>query len=67
MSDTTLNQEFDVVVIETTGDISITTCFKNYSDYVKDKVMVEGEPAEPLPYDLSGLIKLGGILNGKRD
>ena len=43
MSDTTLNQDFDVVVIETTGDISVTTCFKNYSDYIKDKVMIEGE------------------------
>lgn len=29
--------DFDVVVIETVGDVNTTTCFKNYSDYRKDK------------------------------
>lgn len=55
-----LDQEFDVIVVENTGEISVTTYFKNYSDYAKDKVMIEGENSDTLPYDLSGLIKLGG-------
>lgn len=49
---------FDVVVIESAGAESVTTCYKNYADYVKDKTLTEGCSDEP-SIDLSGLRKLG--------
>ena len=50
--------EFDVVVIEVEGSVSVTTCFKNYSDYVKDRQISEG-CCGTFNIDLSSLIKLG--------
>lgn len=49
--------EFDVVIIEQVGDTSLTTCYKNYTDYVKDKGYAE--PIYDTTADLYGLFKQG--------
>lgn len=49
---------FDIVVIEVEGSVSLTTCYKNYSDYIKDKQISEGD-CGTLNIDLSSWVKQG--------